>query len=153
MDLFNSFVLDRPLKDEEDFSKARNATTILGKLLRGKREALSVSAAKSILEGLSVLNVPTDVKSKLETDEEKSDFAFLSTGKEQMVMLATLRSKTKSVICYQLDLQEPLSWKRRGQQASIIKGLLTSWPLPSPATSSYWDRPRMDCSKATLGRS
>ena len=64
MDLFNSFVLDRPLKDEEDFSKARNATTILGKLLRGKREALSVSAAKSILEGLSVLNVPTDVKSE-----------------------------------------------------------------------------------------
>ena len=71
MDLFNSFVLDRPLKDEEDFSKARNATTLLGKLLRDKREVPPISTAKRILHGLSFLDVPTDVKSKkLEPDKQ-----------------------------------------------------------------------------------
>ena len=83
IDLFNSFVLDRPLKDEEDFSKARKATTILGKSVHGNVKAMQLSAAKSILDGLSVQDVPIDVRSKkVETDKEKSDFAFLNPGKD-----------------------------------------------------------------------
>jgi hypothetical protein len=125
IDLFNSFVLDRPLKNEEDVLRARAATTTLAELLRGKREVLPVSGAKRILQELSARDVPkvyNDLKPKPELDVF-IHFAFLTTGSEQTVALATLRdasrSTTKSAMCYQLDLQEPLSWKDRGQQASI----------------------------------
>ena len=120
--LFNLVIIDHPLRGREDFARTQEATSILEGLLRDKPEVLPISAIKSILDGLSVLDVPTDVSSaNLETNERKSDFAFLDTGKEHMVAFATLASKTKSLICYQLDLQKPLNWKQAGKQSDISK--------------------------------